>query len=56
MAATPSPGAVRRYHPAMLVLHWLVALLVLLGLAMGAFVLSALPNSSPDKTEIHEIA
>jgi cytochrome b561 len=49
MAATPSPGSVRRYHPALVVLHWLIALLVLLGLVMGTLGLSTLPNSSPDK-------
>jgi cytochrome b561 len=49
MSATPGAGAVRRYHPALVVLHWLVAALVLLGLAMGTFKLSALPNTAPDK-------
>jgi cytochrome b561 len=33
----------------LVVLHWLVALLVLLGLVMGTVALKALPNSSPDK-------
>ena len=46
---TATSGAVRRYHPALVVLHWLVALLVLVGLVMGTFGLSTLPNSSPDK-------
>lgn len=49
MAAPPIPGAVRRYHPVLVVLHWLIALLVLWGLVWGTFGLSALPNSSPDK-------
>lgn len=48
-AAAPGAGAVRRYHPALVLLHWLVAALVLLGLVMGTFFLSALPNASPDK-------
>lgn len=39
----------KRYHPALVVLHWLMAILLLLGLGMGTFVLSTLPNSSPDK-------
>jgi len=39
----------KRYHLALVVLHWLLALLLIVGLAMGSFVLSALPNSSPDK-------
>ena len=49
MAAASTSAGVRRYHPALVVLHWLVALLVLLGLVMGTIGLKALPNSSPDK-------
>lgn len=49
-AAAPSPGNVKRYHPALVALHWLIAALVLLGLVVGTFGLSAMPNSSPDKT------
>jgi cytochrome b561 len=47
--AVSANGAVRRYHPVLVVLHWLIALLVVVGLAMGTFGLSTLPNSSPDK-------
>jgi cytochrome b561 len=43
------PTTVKRYHPALVVLHWLIALLVLVGLVLGSFSLSTLPNSSPDK-------
>lgn len=48
-AVAPGTAAVRRYHPALVVLHWLVAALVFLGLVMGTFGLTPLPNSSPDK-------
>lgn len=48
-AASSSPGNVRRYHLALVVLHWLVALLLLMGLVLGTFGLSTLPNSSPEK-------
>ncbi len=48
-AAAPSTGVISRYHPALVVLHWLIAILVLFGLVMGTFGLSTLPNSSPDK-------
>jgi cytochrome b561 len=37
-----------RYHPALVVLHWLLALLLIVALTMGTLVLSNLPNSSPD--------
>lgn len=47
--AAPGRGEVRRYHPALVTLHWLIAALVLMGLVMGTFGLSTLPNSSPDK-------
>lgn len=38
-----------RYHPALVSLHWLLALLVMLALALGTFVLKELPNTSADK-------
>ena len=38
-----------RYHPALVALHWLVAITVLIALGMGTFVLTEIPNSSPDK-------
>lgn len=40
---------VDRYHPALVVLHWLLALLLVFALAMGTFVLQSIPNTSPDK-------
>jgi cytochrome b561 len=40
---------VKRYHPALVAIHWLSAALLLFALAMGSQILSAMPNSSPDK-------
>jgi cytochrome b561 len=42
---------INRYHPALVVLHWLSAALVLVALGMGSQLLSELPNSSPEKPE-----
>jgi len=42
---------VDRYHPALVVLHWLLGVLILLGLFMGTFSLERLPNSDPAKLE-----
>jgi cytochrome b561 len=37
-------------HPiALVILHWLLAVLLLLALAMGTFVLKEIPNTSPEK-------
>ncbi len=37
-------------HPiALVILHWLLAVLLLLGLAGGTFVLKEIPNTSPEK-------
>ncbi len=38
-----------RYHPALVALHWLLAVLLIVALAMGTFWLTAIPNSSPEK-------
>ncbi len=38
-----------RYHPLLVGLHWLLAFLILFSLAMGAFSLKEIANSSPDK-------
>jgi cytochrome b561 len=38
-----------RYHPVLVGLHWLLAALILLALAMGTFVLAEIPNTSADK-------
>ncbi len=38
-----------RYHPLLVVLHWLLAVLIILALAGGMLQLQHIPNSSPDK-------
>jgi cytochrome b561 len=38
-----------RYHPVLVVLHWLLAAMVIGGLVAGTFVLDATPNSDPFK-------
>lgn len=40
---------VHRYHTALVVLHWLLAIGLIFMLLMGTFSLDKLPNSSPDK-------
>lgn len=42
-------AATRRYHPALVALHWLLAPLMVLALALGTFVLKEIPNDSIDK-------
>lgn len=39
----------RRYHPVLVVLHWLLAAMIILALIMGGFVLSETPNDDPTK-------
>lgn len=38
-----------RYHPVLVLLHWLLAALVLFSLGMGMLSLTAIPNASPEK-------
>lgn len=38
-----------RYHSALILLHWLLALLLMVALVMGTFALKTTPNSSADK-------
>ena len=38
-----------RYHPALRMLHWLIALLVIAALLLGTFVMAPLPNTDPAK-------
>jgi cytochrome b561 len=40
---------VSRYHPSLVILHWVMAALLLLALGMGTFSLTAIPNASPEK-------
>ena len=39
----------KRYHTALVTLHWLLALMLIAMLAMGALVVKTVPNRSPDK-------
>ncbi|MDE9449164.1 cytochrome b/b6 domain-containing protein [Aliiroseovarius sp. Z3] len=38
-----------RYHPLLVALHWILAIMIIVALIMGGQVLAALPNDSPDK-------
>src|SRR5207247_7435923 len=42
---------VSRYHPALVVLHWALALLIIAALGLGAVVMVKIPNASPMKVE-----
>jgi cytochrome b561 len=43
---------VSRYHPLLVTLHWLLAVLIIAALAIGFFWLAAIPNSDPQKIDI----
>lgn len=38
-----------RYHPLLVALHWLMAVMIVVALAMGNLALDPLPNDHPDK-------
>lgn len=42
---------VSRYHPVLVVLHWLLALLIIAALTLGAVVMVKIPNTDPMKIE-----
>jgi cytochrome b561 len=42
---------VSRYHPLLVVLHWLLAALIIAALALGALVMAKMTNSDPMKIE-----
>lgn len=42
---------VSRYHPVLVTLHWLLAILIIAALALGALIMAKLPNSDPMKLE-----
>jgi cytochrome b561 len=42
---------VSRYHPLLVVLHWLLAVLIIAALALGALVMAKMGNSNPMKIE-----
>lgn len=41
-----------RYHPVLVTLHWLHALMIIAALTLGFSVLAAMPNSDPKKMGI----
>lgn len=43
---------VKRYHPALVVLHWLLALAIFGAFIMGAFVLDDMKNDAPQKMNL----
>src|SRR6267154_4878085 len=47
----PPMPEVSRYHPVLVVLHWALAILIPLALALGVLVLAKIPNSDPMKVE-----
>ena len=47
-----SGGLASRYQPALVALHWLLALMIIGLLCLGFFVLANMPNSDPKKLDI----
>jgi cytochrome b561 len=43
---------VSRYHPLLVTLHWLLAVLIIAALIVGFFLLAATPNSNPGKIAV----
>ncbi len=43
---------VSRYHPLLVTLHWLLAVLIIATLAVGFFLLAAMPSSDPRKIAV----
>ncbi len=43
------PAEVTRYHPALIILHWLLALAIVLAFAFGSFVLDDMDNANIQK-------
>ena len=39
----------KRYHPALVSLHWLLTVLIIVALLMGSNILSQIPNDDPEK-------
>src|SRR5215470_4571872 len=40
---------VTRYHPVLVIMHWVLAFLITVSLGLGALILAHLPNSDPMK-------
>jgi cytochrome b561 len=59
-ADTEAPSMpVRRYHPVLVALHWLLGLLIVMQLAGGYFGIAKIPNTDPaklDALKIHMLA
>ncbi len=47
--------AVRKYHPVLVILHWLVAILISLQLAGGYFTVAKMANSDPAKLSVLQL-
>ncbi len=47
-------GRASKYHPAIVVLHWVLAWFILASLAFGFFVLAVVPNTDPRKLDMLE--
>lgn len=43
---------VKRYHPTLVVLHWLLAIAIAGAFIMGAFVLGGIKNDAPEKLQL----
>ncbi|HML07548.1 MAG TPA: cytochrome b/b6 domain-containing protein [Xanthobacteraceae bacterium] len=43
---------VLRYHPLLVTLHWLLAILIIAALFVGYFLLASMPNANPEKIRI----
>lgn len=48
-------SAPARYHPAHVALHWLIALLVVMMLGVGKFVLPGVPTDDPQKASMLQV-
>ena len=42
----------QRYHPALVALHWLLALMLIVALVVGSQILAETPNSNPEKVTL----
>jgi cytochrome b561 len=49
--APTSLTQVSRYHPMLVTLHWILAVLIVAALALGALVMVKIPNTAPMKLE-----
>jgi cytochrome b561 len=47
----PAMTLVSRYHPLLVALHWILAVLIVAALALGALVMVKIPNTDPMKFE-----